>query len=154
MPPPSHDSNALGSFDDFCNQDFGNASFESLLHGDPAGTRLPNEVFQSETSSVPQETQQTSIDLQPEKISGQIKAEPCQSLDSPVRDVGASHELVAKPLLVSNPSNDCPIVTTTAEPDVAETSSTPTAAIHHPRVIETTFPFKQENDANCIFISD
>jgi hypothetical protein len=156
MPSATQDSNGLGGFDDFCNQDFGNVAFESLLHGgEPAGTRISNEVFRSETPSVPQESQQMSIDPQLETYTS-IKAEPCQSLPFPIRDAGFASEPAAVSSPMQESMDDTPIdpVPVTIEVTGPAPSNPPIEAVHQPLAIQTTLPLKQENDVNCIFICD
>lgn len=154
MPSQSQDSNNLSSFDDFCNQDFGSGSFETLLHGEPAATRVPNEFLHSETPPVSQGSQQMSMNLQPEKTPTQVKAEPCQSFDSPICDVASTNEPLPVSLSTQESMTDLSAISAVAEPSLPVLSNIPTEPIQHSTEIETALAFKQENEENCILISD
>lgn len=154
VPPQPQDSSGLGSFDDFCNQDFGSSSFEMLLHGESAETRTRNEAFQFETPTVSQEPQQTSTNLLPGETFTHVKAEPCQSIHTSLCGVESSNEPPSVPLSTQENMIDPSATSTAAEPSLPAVSDTSIEAIQHSTGTEIVLPFKQENEENCIFISD
>lgn len=156
--PPAlcQEPNQSAPFEDFCSQDFGTGSFETLLHGEQIDPLIQKDspLYEQLPATVPQELQQTSKEPKAEMLSC-IKAEPSQPTGAPLLDPGSHMRQPSPPTSASETKDVISFKVATLDADAEMKTGAPVATASGTANAEADNfrPVKRETKS-CIFISD